>query len=206
MEADKNPYRTASGELRRRPRGRIVVRLAAIVCVAILLSGTMGAWITDRRIGKLMVEERNKQVAAAATFLAISLKNHLASEEYDAARYIVSDYLKSHPVEKRIILHLRGFARRVRSVYYVIVNPVIEELVFRIGVLGVALVLFEPLTAIVVMTAAYVVYSSFIYGSPYAADGLVTGVLFSLAFLEFGFIIVLVAHVFYRFITMAWMR
>ena len=103
----------------------------------------------------------------------------------------------------RAVLHLTAYAKRVRAVFALFLNPVIEEVVFRLGGLTVCMLFFEPLVAVLVMTMFYMVYSGLIYGPPQAADAFVLGVFFSLAFFEFGFVVVLLAHVFYSMITAA---
>lgn len=104
----------------------------------------------------------------------------------------------------RALLRLTTYAKKVRAVFALFLNPVIEEVVFRLGVLTVCMLFFEPLVAVLVMTMFYMAYSGLIYGPPQAADAFVLGVFFSLAFFEFGFVIVLVAHLFYSMITAAW--
>ena len=104
----------------------------------------------------------------------------------------------------RAVLHLTTYAKRVKAAFAFLINPVIEEVVFRLGVLTVCMLFFDPLVAVLVMTMVYMVYSGLVYGPPYAADALVLGIFFSLAFFEFGFLIVLVAHLFYSMITAAW--
>lgn len=94
--------------------------------------------------------------------------------------------------------------RQMRARYWMLINPVVEEVIFRLCLLTILFTMFEPLSAIVILTSLYMVYSGIIYGPAFAADGLVLGLFFSLAFIEFGFVIVLVAHIFYKMVQSIW--
>ena len=94
--------------------------------------------------------------------------------------------------------------RQMRARYWMLINPILEELIFRLCLLTILFTMFEPLSAILILTALYMVYSGCVYGPVFAADGLVLGIFFSLAFVEFGFVIVLVAHIFYKMVQAIW--
>lgn len=104
----------------------------------------------------------------------------------------------------RVVLSITGFSRRMKAGYYVFINPVVEEVIFRLGLLGLTVILFGPLMGILATTLLYMIYMGFVYGPPHVADALILGVFFSFAFFEFGFIIIVLAHIFYRFIVLVW--
>lgn len=106
-------------------------------------------------------------------------------------------------VPLRVILFRGGFMRLVSSKGYLIAGA-IEEFVFRLGVLSIMMLMFGPLAGIIITTLAYMIYSGFIYGPIFSADAFVIGIFFSFAFLHFGFATVLLAHLFYRIIALAW--
>ncbi|HIK00276.1 TPA: CPBP family intramembrane metalloprotease, partial [archaeon] len=83
-------------------------------------------------------------------------------------------------------------------------SPLVEEIVLRLMLLTYLLTIFEPLTAIIISTTIYMIYADLVYGPPFIAEALVTGILFGFAFLEVGIIPVLIAHFLYRPIRIIW--
>jgi len=104
----------------------------------------------------------------------------------------------------RAVLFATGVTRRFRFFSFLLITPFAEELVFRAGLVTVMLLYFEPVVAIILSTAIYMIYTALIYGPPCAADGLVIGLLFGAAFLELGIFIVIAAHIVYRLVIMVW--
>lgn len=104
----------------------------------------------------------------------------------------------------RAILFHTGGTRVPHAKIYILIAPVVEELAFRVAALTVLAMLFGPLVGIVLMTAGYMIYTGLFYGPPYAADGLVLGLLFGFAVFELGIVPVILAHMFYRFVLTAW--
>jgi len=104
----------------------------------------------------------------------------------------------------RALLAITGFSRRVRLRYFVIINPIVEEIIFRLFILGFAIITFGLLEGIVIMTVLYMSYQGVVYGPPHVADAFIIGIFFSLAMFEFGFLPILLAHMLYRLLLCAW--
>ncbi len=101
---------------------------------------------------------------------------------------------------------LRSYSRHIKTRFPVLYlfAPIAEELVFRTYLLGIALSAIEPLTAVVISTVAYTIYMQIFYGTSAMAEGIVTGIIFGLAFLQFGIIPVIAAHIIYRAVLYVW--
>jgi len=84
--------------------------------------------------------------------------------------------------------------------FFVLVNPIVEEIIFRLLLLGFLVTLMNFTLAVVIMSVLYSIYMGVLYGSPTMADGLIIGVFLSFAMLEFGFPVVLIAHMIYRLV------
>jgi len=102
------------------------------------------------------------------------------------------------------LMSLTGPRRRWPFHFFVLVNPVIEEVLFRLLLLGFLSQMFDFTIAVMIMSVIYSLYMGILYGSPSMADGLILGVLLSFAMLEFGFAVVLMAHIVYRLIYAMW--
>jgi len=98
------------------------------------------------------------------------------------------------------IMLVTGPSRRWHPLFFVLVNPVFEEVIFRLVLLGFFTSLMGFLPAVIVMSVFYSIYMAVIYGAPSMADGLILGILLSFAMLEFGFGIVVGAHIVYRLV------
>jgi membrane protease YdiL (CAAX protease family) len=105
-----------------------------------------------------------------------------------------------------IILSIGGYSRHTRELFpaLFLIAPVFEELVFRWYLLAMPLAGFEPITAIAISTALYTVYMNIAYGTPAMAEGIVTGIIFGFAFLQFGIVPVILAHIIYRAVLYVW--
>lgn len=88
--------------------------------------------------------------------------------------------------------------RPMKPVYYFVIGPVAEEIILRLVILTYLLMYFEPMTAILITTVIYMLYGFVLYGTYSIGDTFIIGLLFSFAFLEFGLIVVLLAHLIYR--------
>lgn len=96
------------------------------------------------------------------------------------------------------IMLVTGPSRRLPPLFFVIVNPIIEEFAFRLLLLGFLTSILGFVPAVIAMSVLYSIYMALLYGAPSMADGLIIGILFSFAMVEFGFPVVLAAHIVYR--------
>ena len=104
----------------------------------------------------------------------------------------------------RNILRWVGFYRPPLPRMVHVFAAIPETIVFRWLLLTYLIMSFEPLTAIIIAAVIYATFMNFVYGTEGIAEGLVTGIIFGLAFLQFGIAIVIFAHIVYRAIVAAW--
>ncbi|MFO7872793.1 MAG: CPBP family glutamic-type intramembrane protease [Candidatus Undinarchaeales archaeon] len=97
-----------------------------------------------------------------------------------------------------------GYRIRHKTSWTVLFGPLAEEVLFRFILLVFLIEIFGVLPAVGAVTIIYSIYMASVYGPQFAADGLVIGALFSLAFLEFGLPIVILAHILYSTIFLVW--
>ncbi|MFH1450955.1 MAG: CPBP family glutamic-type intramembrane protease [archaeon] len=102
------------------------------------------------------------------------------------------------------IMSVTGPSRRWPLPWAVFINPVLEEVIFRLLLLTFLSNLFGFTVAVIMMSVIYAIYMGILYGTPSMADGLVLGVFLSFAMLEFGFPVVLAAHIIYRAAFSLW--
>ncbi len=102
------------------------------------------------------------------------------------------------------IMLVTGPNRRLPILFSVLINPVAEEFIFRLLLLGYLSTMFEFTLAVILMSVVYSLYMGIVYGTPSMADGLVLGILLSFAMVEFGFPIVVAAHLIYRVTYLVW--
>jgi len=84
--------------------------------------------------------------------------------------------------------------------FHVFINPVIEEVLFRLLLLGFLTNMFSFTVSVLIMSVIYSIYSGIFYGAPAMADGLVLGAFLSFAMPQFGFPVIVITHIVYRFI------
>lgn len=102
------------------------------------------------------------------------------------------------------VMRTSGYVIKRRAYWTMLFGPIGEEVIFRFILLIFLAELIGFLPAVAVSAVLYMIYMSFVYGPPFAADGLVLGVLFSLAFVEFGLPVVIAAHIIYNTVFVLW--
>ncbi len=100
----------------------------------------------------------------------------------------------------RSMLLVAGPSRLWPFHLFVFVNTLVEEVMFRLLILGFLASMFEYTLAVVIMSVMYSIYCRILYGVPAMADGLVIGAFLSFALPEFGFPVIVGAHIVYRLI------
>lgn len=104
----------------------------------------------------------------------------------------------------RSLMVATGYTRRWPWHFFIFINPVIEEVLFRLLLLSFLSGIIGFLPAVIAMSVLYSVYMGLCYGTPAMADGLILGIFLSFAMLEFGFPTVVLAHIVSRVVFSAW--
>jgi len=99
------------------------------------------------------------------------------------------------------IMSAAGPSRKAPLLFFIFINPLIEEIAFRLVLLGFLTSMFSFTPAVIIMSVIYSLFMALLYGTPSMADGLILGIFLSFAMLEFGFPVVVIAHIIYRLIV-----
>ncbi len=102
------------------------------------------------------------------------------------------------------LMTVYGYRVRHKLSWTILFGPLAEEVLFRFILLLFLIEILGFIPAVAAVTIIYSIYMASVYGPQFAADGLVIGILFSLAFLEFGLPIVILAHILYSTIFLVW--
>lgn len=104
----------------------------------------------------------------------------------------------------RVLMSTYGYRIRHKAIWSVLFGPLTEEILFRFVLLIFLIGFIGTVPAVAVVTIIYSVYMASVYGPQFSADGLVLGILFSFAFLEFGLPIIIIAHIIYGTTHLFW--
>ncbi len=104
----------------------------------------------------------------------------------------------------RAIMYQGNFIILRKRTWFVVIGPIVEEIFFRLFLLMFLIGTFGLIPGLLGSAILYMIYMGLVYGPPFTADGLVMGVLFSLAFFELGLPIVIMAHIIYSAVSSVW--